>query len=144
MSYQVAFCFWLLTFEQNVAEQLDQYALAQSFVLTGSFYVRKYDVIPVLVEVAKTAKEKVIRVIVAAFRVCIAHRFQYPFLSESFMTESCYKGTGSQPPCNACRAITALCSSSLATQILRRRYSRGCAIPEGGTYSPLPESHVSG
>ncbi|EKM82868.1 hypothetical protein AGABI1DRAFT_118298 [Agaricus bisporus var. burnettii JB137-S8] len=52
MSYQVAFCFWLLTFEQNVAEQLDQ----------------KYDVIPVLVEVAKTAKEKVIRVIVAAFR----------------------------------------------------------------------------
>jgi V-type H+-transporting ATPase subunit H len=28
MSYQVAFCFWLLTFEQNVAEQLDKYALA--------------------------------------------------------------------------------------------------------------------
>ncbi|KXN90470.1 V-type proton ATPase subunit H [Leucoagaricus sp. SymC.cos] len=53
MSYQVAFCFWLLTFEQNVAQQLD----------------KKYDVIPVLVEVAKNAvKEKVIRVIVATFR----------------------------------------------------------------------------
>jgi V-type H+-transporting ATPase subunit H len=28
MSYQVAFCFWLLTFEQNIAEQLDKYAYA--------------------------------------------------------------------------------------------------------------------
>ncbi|KAJ3563189.1 hypothetical protein NP233_g9103 [Leucocoprinus birnbaumii] len=53
MSYQVAFCFWLLTFEQNIAQQID----------------KKYDIIPVLVETAKTAvKEKVIRVIVAAFR----------------------------------------------------------------------------
>jgi len=53
MSYQVAFCFWLLTFEQDIAGQID----------------KKYDVIPVLVEVAKTAvKEKVIRVIVATFR----------------------------------------------------------------------------
>ena len=34
---------------------------------------RKYDVIPVLVEVAQNAvKEKVIRVIVATFRVCAA------------------------------------------------------------------------
>ncbi|PPQ64691.1 hypothetical protein CVT26_002781 [Gymnopilus dilepis] len=53
MSYQVAFCFWLLSFEQNISEQIN----------------KKYDVIPVLVEVAQNAvKEKVIRVIVATFR----------------------------------------------------------------------------
>ncbi|KAF8874637.1 armadillo-type protein [Gymnopilus junonius] len=53
MSYQVAFCLWLLSFEQNISEQIN----------------KKYDVIPVLVEVAQNAvKEKVIRVIVATLR----------------------------------------------------------------------------
>ncbi len=28
MSYQVAFCFWLLTFEQDIAGQIDKYAVA--------------------------------------------------------------------------------------------------------------------
>ncbi|KAF8803618.1 ATPase, V1 complex, subunit H [Phlegmacium glaucopus] len=53
MSYQVAFCIWLLSFEQNIAEQIN----------------KQYDIIPTLVEVAQNAvKEKVIRVIVATFR----------------------------------------------------------------------------
>ncbi|KAG6812765.1 hypothetical protein H0H92_000680 [Tricholoma furcatifolium] len=53
MSYQVAFCFWLLSFEQDVAEELN----------------KKYDVIPLLIDVAQGAvKEKVIRVVVATFR----------------------------------------------------------------------------
>ncbi|KAG6879041.1 hypothetical protein C0992_005666 [Termitomyces sp. T32_za158] len=53
MTYQVALCFWLLSFEQNVAEELD----------------KKYDVIPLLIDVAQGAvKEKVIRVVVATFR----------------------------------------------------------------------------
>ncbi|KIM49008.1 hypothetical protein M413DRAFT_21307 [Hebeloma cylindrosporum] len=53
MSYQVAFCFWLLSFEQNIAEQIN----------------KKYDIIPILPQVAQTAvKEKVIRVVVATFR----------------------------------------------------------------------------
>ncbi|GLB35169.1 putative V-ATPase subunit H [Lyophyllum shimeji] len=53
MSYQVALCFWLLSFEQNVAEELN----------------KKYDVIPLLIGVAQEAvKEKVIRVVVATFR----------------------------------------------------------------------------
>ncbi|KAG5651527.1 hypothetical protein H0H81_008339 [Sphagnurus paluster] len=53
MSYQVAFCFWLLSFEQNVAEELN----------------KKYDVIPLLTDVAQGAvKEKVIRVVVATLR----------------------------------------------------------------------------
>ncbi|EIN07746.1 ATPase V1 complex subunit H [Punctularia strigosozonata HHB-11173 SS5] len=53
MSYQVVFCFWLLTFDQEVAEQLN----------------KKYDVIPLLTDVAQNAvKEKVIRVVVATFR----------------------------------------------------------------------------
>jgi V-type H+-transporting ATPase subunit H len=53
MSYQVAFCFWLLSFEQDIAEQIN----------------KKYDIIPLLIDVAQAAvKEKVIRVVVATFR----------------------------------------------------------------------------
>ncbi|KZT03559.1 ATPase V1 complex subunit H [Laetiporus sulphureus 93-53] len=53
MTYQVGFCIWLLTFDQEVAEQIN----------------KKYDVIPILTNVAQNAvKEKVIRVIVATFR----------------------------------------------------------------------------
>ncbi|KAH9951506.1 ATPase V1 complex subunit H [Amylocystis lapponica] len=53
MSYQVGFCIWLLTFEQEVAEQINV----------------KYDIIPLLIDIAQAAiKEKVIRVIVATFR----------------------------------------------------------------------------
>ncbi|EIW60630.1 ATPase V1 complex subunit H [Trametes versicolor FP-101664 SS1] len=53
MSYQVGFCLWLLTFEQEVAEQIQ----------------KRFDIIPTLVDVAQgAAKEKVIRVIVATFR----------------------------------------------------------------------------
>ncbi|THH15592.1 hypothetical protein EW146_g4899 [Bondarzewia mesenterica] len=53
MNYQVGFCFWLLSFEQEVAEQINQ----------------KYDIIPLFVDIAQAAvKEKVIRVIVATFR----------------------------------------------------------------------------
>ncbi|KAF7359406.1 V-type proton ATPase subunit H [Mycena sanguinolenta] len=53
MSYQVAFCIWLLSFEQNIAEEIN----------------KKYDIIPLLIDVAQGAvKEKVIRVIVATFR----------------------------------------------------------------------------
>ncbi|KAF7311660.1 V-type proton ATPase subunit H [Mycena kentingensis (nom. inval.)] len=53
MSYQAAFCLWLLSFEQDVAEQINQ----------------KYDIIPLLINVAQNAgKDKVIRVIVATFR----------------------------------------------------------------------------
>ncbi|KAH9946339.1 ATPase V1 complex subunit H [Epithele typhae] len=53
MCYQVGFCFWLLSFEQDVAEQIQQ----------------KFDIIPLLVDVAQgAAKEKVIRVIVSTFR----------------------------------------------------------------------------
>ncbi|KAF8626174.1 hypothetical protein AX15_005061 [Amanita polypyramis BW_CC] len=53
MNYQVAFCFWLLSFDQVIAEQIN----------------KKYDIIPLLVDVAQTAvKEKVIRVVIATFR----------------------------------------------------------------------------
>ncbi|PFH47166.1 hypothetical protein AMATHDRAFT_152781 [Amanita thiersii Skay4041] len=53
MSYQVGFCFWLLSFDQHIAQQINT----------------QYDVIPLLVKVAQVAvKEKVIRVIIAIFR----------------------------------------------------------------------------
>ncbi|KIJ27416.1 hypothetical protein M422DRAFT_37773, partial [Sphaerobolus stellatus SS14] len=52
-AYQAAFCFWLLTFEQKIAENINP----------------KYDIIPILKDIAQSAvKEKVIRVIVATFR----------------------------------------------------------------------------
>lgn len=57
MCYQVAFCFWLLSFDQVIAQQIN----------------KKYDIIPLLVDVAQTAvKEKVIRVVIATFRNLIA------------------------------------------------------------------------
>ncbi|CAL1704022.1 unnamed protein product [Somion occarium] len=57
MSYQVGFCFWLLTFQQEIAEQID----------------KKFDIIPLLTTVAQNAvKEKVIRVIIATFRNLVA------------------------------------------------------------------------
>ncbi|KAJ3762955.1 armadillo-type protein [Lentinula raphanica] len=57
MCYQVAFCFWLLTFEQNIAEEIN----------------KKFDIIPLLTTVAQNAvKEKVIRVIIATFRTLVS------------------------------------------------------------------------
>jgi len=53
MTYQVAFCLWLLTFEANVAQEIN----------------KKYDIIPILTDAAQSAvKEKVVRVIIATFR----------------------------------------------------------------------------
>lgn len=75
MSYQVGFCFWLLTFEQEVAEQIQKCVafLGLSFRTMSSQQCRRFDIIPTLVDVAQgAAKEKVIRVIVATFRVCHA------------------------------------------------------------------------
>jgi len=53
MNYQVGFCFWLLTFETEIAEQING----------------RYDVIPLFIRVAQAAaKEKVVRVNIATLR----------------------------------------------------------------------------
>ncbi|KAF9583980.1 H(+)-transporting V1 sector ATPase subunit H [Lunasporangiospora selenospora] len=53
MQYQVIYCLWILTFNTEIAQELN----------------RKYDVIPQLIEIAKSAiKEKVIRVTIATFK----------------------------------------------------------------------------
>ncbi|KAG0282010.1 H(+)-transporting V1 sector ATPase subunit H [Linnemannia gamsii] len=53
MQYQVIYCFWILTFDTEIAQDIN----------------RRYDVIPPLVEIAKSAiKEKVIRVIISTLR----------------------------------------------------------------------------
>ncbi|POY73016.1 hypothetical protein BMF94_4002 [Rhodotorula taiwanensis] len=53
MQYQLAFCFWLLTFEQKIAEQINA----------------RYNLIPLLLDLAKQAiKEKILRVVVSTFR----------------------------------------------------------------------------
>jgi V-type H+-transporting ATPase subunit H len=70
MSYQVGFCFWLLTFEQEIAEEINKYVPARDIVPLQLTTPRKYDIIPLLTSVAQNAgKEKVIRVIIATFRV---------------------------------------------------------------------------
>ncbi|GJN94616.1 hypothetical protein Rhopal_007699-T1 [Rhodotorula paludigena] len=52
MQYQLGFCFWLLTFDQTIAEQINSH----------------YNLIPLLLDLSKRAiKEKVIRVVVASF-----------------------------------------------------------------------------
>ncbi|TNY18749.1 ATPase, V1 complex, subunit H [Rhodotorula diobovata] len=53
MQYQLAFCFWLLTFEDQIASEINAH----------------YNLIPLLLDVSKRAiKEKVIRVVLASFR----------------------------------------------------------------------------
>ncbi|KAG2182831.1 hypothetical protein INT44_005812 [Umbelopsis vinacea] len=53
MQYQVIFCIWLLTFDAQIASTIN----------------RQYDIIPLLIDIAKSAlKEKVIRVVIASFR----------------------------------------------------------------------------
>ncbi|KAI8880611.1 ATPase V1 complex subunit H [Backusella circina FSU 941] len=53
LQYQIIFCLWLLTFEKEIAANINE----------------KYDIIPLLVEISKSAvKEKVIRVSVATLR----------------------------------------------------------------------------
>jgi len=53
MNYQVGFCFWLMTFETEIAEEIN----------------KKYDVIPLFISVAQAAaKEKVVRVNIATLR----------------------------------------------------------------------------
>ncbi|KPV72809.1 uncharacterized protein RHOBADRAFT_17772 [Rhodotorula graminis WP1] len=53
MQYQLAFCFWLLTFEDRIAAEINA----------------QYNLIPLLLDVSKRAiKEKVIRVALASFR----------------------------------------------------------------------------
>lgn len=71
MCYQIAFCFWLLTFEEEIAEEINKSVFlhlclpAHTDIHNG----RKYDIIPLLTDVAQEAvKEKVIRVVVATFR----------------------------------------------------------------------------
>ena len=71
MCYQIGFCFWLLTFEQEIAEEINKCGLEQlnPFDKADPRHDRKYDLIPLLTDVAQEAvKEKVIRVIVSTFR----------------------------------------------------------------------------
>ncbi|TFL07561.1 armadillo-type protein [Pterulicium gracile] len=53
LTYQIIFCIWLLTFEPDVADQINS----------------QFDVIPIMLDIAQAAaKEKVVRVVVSTFR----------------------------------------------------------------------------
>ena len=70
MNYQVGFCFWLLTFETEIAEEINKCASNSSGHCVAQKIYRKYDVIPLFISVAQAAaKEKVVRVNIATLRV---------------------------------------------------------------------------
>lgn len=57
MQYEVVFCFWLLSFDDHIAAEIN----------------RKFGVVPVLVDIARSAvKEKVVRITVATLRNLLA------------------------------------------------------------------------
>lgn len=69
MCYEIGFCFWLLTFEQEIAEEINKYDITWIDEQVAHLCSRKFDVILLLTDVAQAAvKEKVIRVVVATFR----------------------------------------------------------------------------
>jgi V-type H+-transporting ATPase subunit H len=70
MNYQVGFCFWLLTFETEIAEEINKCAFNSPGHCVAQKIYRKYDVIPLFISVAQAAaKEKVVRVNIATLRV---------------------------------------------------------------------------
>lgn len=85
--------------------------------LTKRHY-RKYDIIPVFTDIAQSAvKEKVIRVVIATFRVSsrlyIAFcKFCHP-THQGPRTESRFEGTSAKPVSYVCRQATSLHSESL-------------------------------
>ena len=102
MSYQVGFCFWLLTFEQEIAEQIN----------------KKFDIIPLLTTVAQTAvKEKVIRVIVATFRVEHSPHAQAT-ASAHILPEPHYQGTSREPSGHACRSTASVREESVHAEMV--------------------------
>lgn len=73
MCYQIGFCFWLLSFDTEISEQINKYVHSYTLLrywARAFTVIRKYDIIPLLIDIAKAAvKEKVIRVIIATFCV---------------------------------------------------------------------------
>jgi V-type H+-transporting ATPase subunit H len=75
MHYQLISCVWLLSFVPQGAADFSRYVLFCS-------KIRVYQVIPVLKDILKTAiKEKVIRVIIATFKVFFLLKLEYDFES---------------------------------------------------------------
>jgi len=102
MSYQLGFCFWLLSFEKDIAEQINKCdcVLSAHDRTANLDLTRRYDVIPLFVDVSKAAvKEKVIRVYIATLRVRTTRRRVISFLI--LQPESCHQSTLSEPTCDA-------------------------------------------
>ena len=124
MSYQVGFCLWLLTFEQEVSEQIQKCVLRiHKYVLLDvltCFEHRRFDIIPLLVDVAQgAAKEKVIRVIVATFRVCRIIRLPLLRSSTSADIEFGFQSAASEPSRDACSTALAVREEPVWTQVDR-------------------------
>ena len=81
MCYQIGFCFWLLSFDTEISEQINKYVHYLTLLrhrARALILIRKYDIIPLLIDIAKAAvKEKVIRVIIATFCVSLYKKLMF-------------------------------------------------------------------
>ena len=81
MCYQIGFCFWLLSFDTEISEQINKYVHYLTLLrhrARALTLIRKYDIIPLLIDIAKAAvKEKVIRVIIDTFCVSLYKRLMF-------------------------------------------------------------------
>lgn len=102
---------------------------------------RKYDIIPLLTDVAQAAvKEKVIRVIVATFRVRYP-MYRYMLYLNVFL-ESCHESTITKPAFDASSSAPAFCKELVWTEMDRRRHCRRRPIPSRRAEGKFRQSNV--
>ena len=93
MSYQIGFCFWLISFEPHIAENINASVFHRTLSACAQYSAcsSKYDIIPVLTDIAQSAvKEKVIRVVIATFRVSLLLDATSCLARSLPRTESCF------------------------------------------------------
>jgi hypothetical protein len=141
MVYQVSFCIWLLTFEPEIAKDINRWALPYRIRNPHWTNDRQYDIIPLLTEAAQSAvKEKVVRVILATFKVCM---IQFPLRRFSSFIESRLESTRQQPSCHAGGEITSLRQELVNKEMDRRWYHGRHTVSKRRVDCQFSKSNVS-
>ena len=129
MNYQLGFCFWLLTFEEDIAEQINKYEYLPTLATAFSEELcRRYDVIPLFIRVAQAAaKEKVVRVNIATLRVGFLLLISSKHSGVSL--EPCHESPICQSTHDAGRTTASIRQEPRHAQVVGRGYPGGRAIP---------------
>jgi hypothetical protein len=113
--YACVCCIWQLSFEEEPAGGLDN----------------KYDVVALFIDIAKSAvKEKVIRVVVATFRVGVKDNWCWRRNLLTLATESPLDRTSSQPSVHVCGPSPAFCQLAQRAQVVGRGHCRRHRLPQ--------------